>query len=53
MDSFSLVTLERKKEEINRQAKSVAFSYLSNIRIANSFIYDENQLAEFCIMQYR
>lgn len=53
MDSFSLVSLERKKEEVNRLAKSVAFSYLSNIRVANSFIYEEDQLAEFCITQYK
>ncbi|AJJ64773.1 DUF4225 domain-containing protein [Yersinia aldovae] len=53
MNSYSINTLERKKEDINRTAMNVAFLYINDIRLRSSFIRSEGELANVYINDFK
>ncbi|WP_145561872.1 DUF4225 domain-containing protein [Yersinia aldovae] len=53
MSSYSLNTLERKKEDIKRLAMNVAFLYINDVRLRSGFIYSENELASHYINEFK
>ncbi|ARZ00808.1 hypothetical protein [Yersinia ruckeri] len=45
MSNYSINTLERKKEDINRTAMDVAFLYINDVRLRGGFIRSEGDLS--------